>query len=47
MPAPTLVNEITQLVDDAIATADPVLYEQLLRALQLLLAEHSEAAPER
>ena len=46
MPAPTLVSEILQLVDDAIATADPLLYEQLLRALHLLLDEHSAPAPE-
>ena len=42
MPTPTVVREIMQLVDDAIATSDPLLYEQLLRALQMLLDEPSE-----
>ena len=42
MPTTTLVREILQLVDDAIATSDPLLYEQLRRALQMLLDEHSE-----
>ena len=42
MPTPTVVREIMQLVDDAIATSDPLLYEQLLRALQMILEEYSE-----
>ena len=46
MPTSTLVDEITQLVEDAIATSDPLLYEQLLRILQMILEEHGEPTPE-
>ena len=42
MPTSTLVEEISQLVDDAVQTSDPELLEQLLRTLHLLLAEASE-----
>ena len=42
MPTPTVVRAILQIVDDAIATNDPLHYEQLLRALQMLLDERSE-----
>ena len=35
MPTQIVARAILQIVDDAIATNDPLLYEQLLRALQM------------
>ena len=46
MPTSTLVDEITRLVEDAVETSDQALLAQVLHALHLLLAEHSEPAPE-